>query len=114
VSNLITDPAHESPDVIDQRTNDDPTLNGQRPGDPRVLPGITLPTTIPQGWTIDASGAMVPLDDEPATSAAPTDQVTVLPEMTITGSAPNSGIGTVLFVAACAVGGFFLMRAVLR
>lgn len=53
---MKTDPNHESPDVIDQRTR-----GNVLPTDPIVLPGITLPTTLPAGWTIDADGAEVPL-----------------------------------------------------
>lgn len=104
---LITDPNHESPDVIDQRDPNDPSHFDPKPGEPSVTPGITLPTTIPDGWTIDENGAMVPL-------AEPTDPpVTVLPEITITGTAPSSsGWGLPLFLGACAVVvGFFVVRS---
>ncbi len=110
VSALITDPNAESPDIIDERDRTDPTHFDPKPGDPSVTPGITLPTTIPPGWTIDATGVMVPLSDD-----AGGGNVITLPEMTITASPPSSsGVGTVLFVAACAVGGFFLVRSMLR
>lgn len=55
----------------------------------------------------------VPASAPPA--ADPDHGVITLPEMTITGTAPSSsGFGEALFVAACAVGGFFLVRAFLR
>lgn len=111
MSALLTDPRAESPDVIDERDPADPSHFDPKPGDPSVTPGITLPTTIPPGWTIAADGSMVPLAEDPA----PVGGVVTLPEMTITGTAPSSsGIGEVLFVAACAVGGFFLARSLFR
>ncbi len=102
MSSLITDPNAESPDVIDQRPSTDPTHFDPKPGDPSVTPGITLPTTIPEGWTIAADGSMVPLDDEPE------PKITTIPELTITGSVPSDGLTTGAIVSlAIALTAFF-------
>jgi hypothetical protein len=105
---MITDPNAESPDLIDQRDPNDPSHFDPKPGDPSVTPGITLPTTIPAGWTIAADGSMVPLAEAPP-------PVITLPEMTITGSPPPSGngpgvallIGAAVIVALLAARGAF-------
>jgi hypothetical protein len=90
-----TDPNHESPDIIDRRAPDDPSHWWPRPGDPSVLPGITLPPELERGWTIAADGSVVPPD-------APETPVTVLPEITITGTPPSS-IGPALLLGAFAL-----------
>ena len=99
MSALITDPNAESPDVIDQRDPADPSHLDPKPGDPSVTPGITLPTVIPPGWTIAADGSMVPLAED-------STPVTVLPEMTITGSVPSSSGHGAIIVAVVAVTAF--------
>lgn len=94
---MFTDPNHESPDVIDQRDPADPSHWDPRPGEPGVVPGITLPAELPEGWTLAPDGSAVP----PDAAAAPV--VTVLPEMTITASAPSSVAPLLLGGAAALV-----------
>ena len=94
MSSLVTDPNHESPDVIDRRSPDDPTRFDPRPGDPSVKPGVLLPATLPLGWTIDTDGSLIPPPE-------PTPTVTI-PEVTITGSAPAGGGNTALVLFAAA------------
>jgi hypothetical protein len=96
---MKTDPNAESPDIIDQRDPSDPSHFDPKPGDPSVTPGITLPTTIPDGWTIAPDGSMVPL-------AEPAPAPILLPEMTITASPPSSGTGAIVAVVI-AVTAFF-------
>ena len=97
MSSLLTDPNHESPDVIDQRPPDDPTHFDPRPGEPSVTPGILLPGVLPSGWTIGPDGSMTPL--EPAPGA--------LPVVNVQGPVPSSSVG-LLVAGACAVVGFLI------
>lgn len=78
---MISDPTHDSPDLIDERDPTDPSHFDPRPGEPAVLPGITLPTDLPPGWTIDANGAVVP---PPASSPGLPRPVVTLPKITVT------------------------------
>jgi len=96
---MRSDPNAESPDLIDERSPDDPSHFDPKPGDPSVTPGITLPTTLPEGWTLAPDGSMVPLTEAPT-------PVTVLPEMTITASPPSSSRGAII-VAVVAMTAFF-------
>lgn len=93
---MKTDPNHESPDIIDQRTRSD--WSGD---DPLVLPGITLPTTLPAGWTLDENGGVVP---PPAPTETP--RLTV-PELTITpspSSSSSSSTGALVLLGLFAAG----------
>jgi hypothetical protein len=106
---MKTDPTHESPDLIDQRPADDPTRFNPKFGDPRVRPGITLPTELPPGWTLNADGSPEPPPEAPAAPHPPslkaptTPGVVTLPPVTITPApapaptiAPGSHLGMLL------------------
>ncbi len=103
---MKTDPNAESPDLIDQRDPADPSHFDPKPGDPSVTPGITLPTTLPEGWTIAPDGTMVPL-------AEPEPTPIVIPEMIITAAPPAaSGTGAIvaIVIAVTAFFGFLWAR----